>query len=135
MIVDTSAVVAIFLKEPGWEELVRVLGRTPGAGIGTPSLVEAGIVLTARLGRDARGLLGRFVQEFGLVEVPFGESHWTTAIDAYVRFGKGRHPAALNFGDCLTYAIARLAHEPLLFIGGDFSKTDIEAMVLAGGAQ
>jgi ribonuclease VapC len=135
MIVDTSAVVAIFLKESGWEELVRVLGEAPGAGIGTPSLVEAGIVLTSRLGRDARGLLVRFVREFGLVEVPFGESHWLAAVEAYVRYGKGRHPAALNFGDCLTYATARLAHEPLLFVGKDFHKTDIEAALPEGGAS
>ena len=59
-------------------------------------------------------------------EVPFGELHWREAVDAYRRYGKGRHPAALNFGDCMTYAVASLAGEPLLFIGEDFSLTDLE---------
>ena len=57
--------------------------------------------------------------------VPFGESHYGAAVEAWLRLGKGKHPAALNFGDCLSYAVARLAHEPLLFVGGDFSQTDI----------
>jgi ribonuclease VapC len=57
--------------------------------------------------------------------IPFTEDHWRLAVEAYVRFGKGRHAAALNFGDCLTYAIARLAEQPLLFVGGDFAKTDL----------
>ena len=125
MIVDTSAIVAIFQKEPGYESLIDALLSCDSAGIGTPTLSEAGIVLTARLGRDARGILSRFLQEFDIVEVPFGPAHWRAAIDAYGRFGKGRNPAGLNFGDCLTYATARLARQPLLFVGDDFSQTDL----------
>lgn len=59
--------------------------------------------------------------------VAFTEHHSRAAVDAYERFGKGRHAAALNFGDCLTYAVARLAERPLLFVGGDFAKTDLPA--------
>lgn len=59
--------------------------------------------------------------------MPFGEAHWREAVEAYRRFGKGRHPAGLNFGDCLTYATAKLAGEPLLFVGEDFPATDLEA--------
>ncbi len=125
MIVDSSAVVAILLREPGHEELVGHLGATPGAGIGTPTLAEAGIVLAARLGPSGRSLLARFLEEAGLLAVPFGEHHWRAAVDAFMRFGKGRHPAALNFGDCMTYATAELAAEPLLCVGDDFARTDL----------
>jgi ribonuclease VapC len=70
-------------------------------------------------------LLARFLQEAGLTVIPFGEEHWRAAVEAYAKFGKGRHPAGLNFGDCLTYAVARLAGQRLLFVGTDFSKTDL----------
>jgi ribonuclease VapC len=63
----------------------------------------------------------------GVAVVPFGESEWRAARDAYLRFGRGRHPAGLNFGDCLAYATARVARDSLLFVGRDFTKTDIEA--------
>jgi ribonuclease VapC len=83
------------------------------------------IVLFAQLQRDARSLLARFLSEASIAIVPFGESHYGAAVDAWLRYGKGRHPAALNFGDCLSYAVARLANEPLLFAGDDFAQTDI----------
>ena len=126
MIVDTSAVVAIFLKESGYERLVARLSEPDNAGMGTPTLAETGIVLMARLGMDPRGLLARFIQEFEIVEVPFGDAHWREAVEAYQRFGKGRHPASLNFGDCMTYATAKLADQPLLFVGSDFAHTDLD---------
>jgi ribonuclease VapC len=83
------------------------------------------IVLFAQLQRDARSLLARFLSEASIAIVPFGESHYGAAVDAWLRYGKGRHPAALNFGDCLSYAVARLGNEPLLFVGDDFAQTDI----------
>ncbi len=126
MIVDSSAVLAIMLREPGHESLVRKLAGGGPAGIGAPTLAETGVVLSARIGRRARALLGRFLQESGLTVVPFADEHWPVALEAFTRFGKGRHPAALNFGDCLTYATARQAGEPLLCVGGDFAKTDLE---------
>jgi ribonuclease VapC len=87
--------------------------------------VETGIVLVARVGVPGKTLLARFVQEADLAVIPFTLDHWPVAIDAFVRFGKGRHRAALNFGDCLTYAVARLADEPLLCLGNDFAQTDL----------
>ena len=126
MIVDSSAVVAVLLRQPGYEPLLERLVQTPGAGIGTPTLAETGIVLTARIGDRGRTLLARFVDEADLVPVPFGDEAWPVAIDAYARFGRGRHSAGLNFGDCLTYATARIAGEPLLCLGDDFAKTDLE---------
>jgi ribonuclease VapC len=124
MILDTSAVVAIFIKEPGFEALVQKLAAG-ASGIGTPTLAETGVVLAARLRADPRPLLMRFVQEFGVALVPFGEVHWREAVEAYQRFGKGRHAASLNFGDCLSYATALLARRPLLCVGDDFRRTDL----------
>ena len=125
MIVDSSAIIAIVLREPGWESLVTKLGAATTCGVGAPTLAEAGAVLTARVGRKALGLLSRLLQEAGLAVIPFTEDHWRVAVEAYARFGKSRHAASLNFGDCLTYAIARLAERPLLFVGDDFAKTDL----------
>ena len=127
MIVDSSALVAITFAEPGYQELVAKLAGAPSAGIGTPTLAETGVVLAARLGHDSRDLVIRLLDEFGIEEIPFGDRHWREAVDAYLRFGRGRHKARLNLGDCLTYAVARLANEPLLFVGDDFPETDLEA--------
>jgi ribonuclease VapC len=129
MIVDSSAIVAIVFKEPGWETLFDLLQASTTSGIAAPTLVETGIVLTARLQRDALPLLSRLAQELGLETIPFGDRHWQTAVEAYERFGKGRHRAALNFGDCMAYATAHLAEEPLLYVGDDFAATDIGAAV------
>lgn len=126
MILDTSVLLAIVFREPGFERLVAELTDADAVAAGTPTLAETGIVLTARLGPAADGLLERMLDEFGVQEIPFGEIHWREAVDAFRRFGKGRHPAALNFGDCLTYATARLAGEPLRFVGDDFVQTDLE---------
>lgn len=125
MIVDTSALVAIAFAEPGHQDLIAKLANAPSAGIGTPTLAETGLVLAARLGRDPRDLIIRLLDEFSIEQIPFGGQHWREAADAYLRFGKGRHKARLNFGDCLTYAVARLANEPLLFTGDDFPHTDL----------
>lgn len=124
MIVDSSALVAIVRREPKYDRLLEALARE-AAGIGAPTLVECGIVLTARLGTLGRTLLARLVREAGLDIVPFDEEHLPVALEAFDRYGKGRHPAALDFGDCLTYAIAKLADEPLLTTGADFSRTDL----------
>ncbi len=127
MILDSSVIVAISLRERGHEELVDKLRSADTLGIGAPSLTEAGMVLSSRLGVEPQALLDRFLRDFGVVPVVFGEQHWREALEAFRRFGKGRHPAALNFGDCLSYATAKLADHPLLFVGDDFPKTDIEA--------
>lgn len=125
MIVDSSALVAVILREPGWEALLEAMKAADRMGVAAPTLVEAGIVLSARLGRDARPVLARFSQETGLVTLPFGEAAYGVAVDAWLRYGKGRHPAALNFGDCVSYATARVTGEPLLCVGDDFPQTDL----------
>jgi ribonuclease VapC len=126
MIIDTSALVAIVFREPGYQELVEKLAGAPYLGISAATLAETGIVLTARLGSNATPLLARMVQELGAAVIPFGDDHWREAVDAYERFGRGRHPAKLNFGDCLSYATARLAGQPLLYKGKDFDRTELE---------
>lgn len=125
MIVDSSAVVAVLLGERGHEALLGRLGSDATPAIGAPTLAETGIVLSARLGAVGHSLLARFVDEARLTVVPFGDEHWPVAVAAFRRFGKGRHAAALNFGDCLTYAIARVADESLLYVGDDFAHTDL----------
>jgi len=129
VILDSSAIVAVVLRAPGWERVLETLATAPACAIGAPTLAETTIVLTAKMGTPARTVVSRLLQELGAVVIPFGDEHWRAAVDAYTRFGKGRHKAALNFGDCLTYAIARLADQPLLFVGDDFRKTDIAAAI------
>lgn len=126
MIVDSSAILAIFFRESGAEALLSTIMDADFVGIGSPTAAETGLVLTGRLEQNATGSLLRFFQETGIEVVPFTDLHWQRAIDAYARFGKGRHPAALNFGDCMTYATATLARQPLLCRGEDFRKTDLE---------
>ena len=126
MIVDSSAIVAIHMREPGVDLLLRKIAEAEPCGIGAPTLLETTIVLTARSGQDALVLVARFLEEMGIVTISFGEDHWRAAMDAFIRFGKGRHPARLNFGDCMSYATALLAGQPLLCVGDDFSKTDIK---------
>jgi ribonuclease VapC len=93
--------------------------------MGTPTLVEATVVLVRRFGPPGRKSLHKFLEEREVVSVPFERRHWRAAQEAFVRFGKSRHPAALNLGDCMSYATAAVAGEPLLFTGDDFAKTDI----------
>jgi ribonuclease VapC len=133
MIIDSSAVLAVVGKEPGFERIVHALAASLVARIGAPTRLETGIVLTARLGPRGKTVLARFLQENAIQTVAFDEDHAAVALDAYSRFGKGRHPAALNFGDCCTYATASVAGERLLCVGDDFRQTDLPLVSLDGG--
>jgi ribonuclease VapC len=125
MILDASAILAMILAEPGSAELIRRVGASPMIAVGAPTLVETAMVLSSRLRRDARPLLNDFLREAEVEVIPFTRDHYEVAMDAFTRYGRGRHPAGLNFGDCLTYAVARISGMPLLFTGKDFSKTDL----------
>lgn len=125
MILDSSAILAVIFREPGWDEILERITGAPAAAVGSPTLAETGIVLAARLGDTADGLLERFLDELGIQEISFGSVHWREAVDAYRRFGKGRHEAGLNFGDCMAYAVASLGGEDLLYVGEDFGRTDL----------
>lgn len=125
MILDSSAVVAVFFQEPQYEVLLGKMTAAQVLAIGAPTLTECGIVLSARMNTDARGLLSRFLTELNVTVIPFSEAHFGIAVGAWLAYGKGRHPAALNFGDCLTYAAAKIAGLPLLCVGDDFLQTDL----------
>jgi len=128
MVLDTSAIICILLAERGNELLVQRLSQSTIVVVGAATAVETGIVLSARLNRDARPLLNGFLREAEAELIPFSREHYQIAVEAFLRYGKGRHPAALNFGDCLAYAVARVAELPLLCTGKDFQKTDLETI-------
>jgi ribonuclease VapC len=128
VIVDTSALVAILLREPLADRLVAALQREPDRRISTASLLEAGMVMQARLGDNGERELDLLVRQLGIVAIPFTPDHVELARSAFRRFGKGRHPAGLNFGDCFSYALAQALGEPLLFVGADFARTDLPAV-------
>jgi ribonuclease VapC len=132
VIVDSSAILAVIGKEPGYRRIVHELAASPAIRIGAPTRLEAGIVLTARLGPRGKTVLARFLQENSIETVAFTDGHASAALDAYSRFGKGRHSAALNFGDCCTYAVAAVCGEPLLCTGDVFAKTDLVLVGLGG---
>ncbi len=127
MTLDSSALVAVLFSEPGYLDLVDVILQADVVRVGAPTLVETGMVLGGRRGTPAGRELDELVRELGITVVAFGEAEWRAALLAFGRFGRGRHKAALNFGDCLAYATAAVAGDALLFVGGDFTHTDIPA--------
>jgi ribonuclease VapC len=126
MTLDTSALIAILRSESGALDLVDKILEADMVRIGTPTLVETAAVLAHRQKESALAEVRGLVDELGVTVVPFGSAEWEAAALAYERFGRGRHKAALNFGDCLAYATAAVAGDSLLFVGNDFSKTDIK---------
>ena len=127
MVLDTSAVMAVLLQEPVAERLVSAMEADRTRLISAASVVESSLVLLGRYGEAGEALLDRLLRGIGAEVVPVGEEQVVLARDAALRFGRGRHPAALNFGDCFSYALSVTRGEPLLFVGDDFSKTDVEA--------
>ena len=127
MVIDTSALVAMMTGEPCADRLVAALESATERLVSAATVVEASMVLMGRYGDVGDAQLDRFLRSIGAEVVPVGEEHATLARDAALRFGKGRHPAALNFGDCFSYALSVVRRSPLLFVGDDFSKSDVEA--------
>ena len=125
MIVDTSALLAILEQEAEAERMARAIGRTPGSSVSAASMVEAGIVVQARRGDEGSRDLDLLMLKLGMVVAPFTARQADIARKAFRSYGRGRHPAALNLGDCLAYALAKDAAEPLLAKGNDFAQTDI----------
>jgi len=126
MIVDTSAVVAILLKEPEREELLRKMAHARYRQLSAVSYMEAGMVLTAHFGEVAEAALDNFLRQARIESVPVTNAHAKGALHAFRQYGKGRHKAGLNFGDCYSYALAKSVGEPLLFKGTDFGRTDVD---------
>jgi len=123
--IDSSALLAILLGEAGALDLVDVILEADTARVGAATLVETAIVLGNRRGKASMNVVVGLIEELGVTIVPFDATQMTIAVEAFERFGRGRHKAALNFGDCLAYATAAAARDSLLFVGQDFAKTDI----------
>jgi ribonuclease VapC len=127
MILDSSVLVSILLGEAGYEALVDKLDAAEILFVGAPTVLESAIVVSRRLGQDARPMVAGLLYRMNAEIVDFGQQHYEAAVSAYLRFGKGRHPAGLNFGDCMSYAMASVSGLPLLYAGDDFSQTDIQS--------
>jgi len=127
VIVDTSAVLAILFHEPDAEHFATAIARASNPRMSAASLLEASIVLESRSGPAAGYELDAFIHEAGIELEAVTAEHAQAARRAWRRFGKGNHPAGLNFGDCFAYALAETTRRPLLFKGGDFDLTDVEA--------
>ena len=126
MVIDSSAVVAILMQEREGPAFADALASASTAIIGAPSLLEVQMVLLREYPDTVEAELDRFLSAFDVTVVPFGPDEYRHAAEAFRRYGKGRHPARLNFGDCMAYAVSRATGEPLLFKGADFAKTDVE---------
>jgi ribonuclease VapC len=127
MIIDTSAIVALIQDErPDAAQVAAALAGARQPVMSAPTIAECLIVLTARHGPVGRTVFERLRTEINLGVAHFTDEHAAAALRAFLQYGKGRHRAALNFGDCMTYAAAQLSHEPLLAIGNDFTETDLE---------
>jgi ribonuclease VapC len=127
MVVDSPAVIAILKNEPSANLLREAVLGSERCLMPAPGMVESSIVIEAQRGSAGVREFDALLHELAIEIVPFDFEQALIAREAFRRFGKGRHPAGLNFGDCLAYALAKLLAEPLLFIGEDFAKTDIAA--------
>jgi len=128
ILVDSSAMVAIALGEPEADAFMRLMISTPTI-IGAPTLLETRIVLAQRKVRDPVQATAVILKASQTEIVTFNATMSETAFDAFLRFGKGRHPAALNYGDCMSYALARFLDVPILFKGNDFTQTDLVSAI------
>lgn len=133
MVIDTSAIIAIFLDEPERLTFSRLLLASKPLLMSAISKLEAGMVAIGRDGQAGAVRLDRIMHEFGIVFVAFDERQADIARDAFARYGKGRHRAGLNFGDCAAYALAVAEAEPLLFKGTDFGATNVEVAGVGEG--
>ncbi len=126
MVVDSSALLAILLKEEGWERYFEALNTAPRRLMAAPSWLEACLVFDNRDNEYAKRRLDIVVRDIRIEVVPFDASMAELARYTHWHYGKGnKHPANLNFGDCMAYALAKSTGEPLLFKGNDFTHTDI----------
>lgn len=125
MVIDTSAVVAILLNEPDARRLAEAIDSGSPRMMSAATLLEASIAIEAKRGESAGRELDLFLYRAGIEIVPVDQGQAEAARIAWRRFGKGRHPAALNYGDCFAYALAKVTGSPLLYKGDDFARTDL----------
>ena len=125
MVLDTSALLAIYFSEPDSERFEAAIVGAPESVISAGTLLEAGIVVEARRGKAGSVELDRLLRQLGVRTVPVDAEQVEVGRVAFRTYGRGRHPAALNYGDCFAYALAITTSDRLLFKGDDFSKTDV----------
>ena len=125
MVVDSSALLAVLFGEPGTESLLDAFDSPERKIMSAVNRLESEIVIAARKGDLGSAALARFMAESDIEVIAFDASQSEIALDAWRRFGKGRHPAALNMGDCAAYALSRLTGQALVCVGDDFARTDI----------
>jgi ribonuclease VapC len=126
MVIDTSALVAIFLDEPQRNHFLEQIIQADKRLVSAASVVEAGIVLEARQGPAVSRDFDLFLHEAGIEIVSVDETQAAQARSAFRQYGKGRHPAGLNFGDCFTYALAVVSGEPILAKGDEFRRANLQ---------
>jgi len=132
VVVDTSAAVAILTDEPPADGLARALAGATRAVMSAATLVEFGIVLEARFGPAGSGIVERFLRDAAIEIVSLDRDHADRALEGWRRYGRGRHRAKLNLGDCFTYALAVATDAPVLCVGDDFAATDVAVIPTQG---
>lgn len=130
MVIDTSAIIAVLLDESNATGIARVIETGSPRLLSAANLLEASIVIESRKGEAGGRELDLLLYRAGIDIVPVDQDQVEIARLAWRRFGKGQHPASLNYGDCFAYALAKSRHLPLLFLGEDFSQTDIAGVPL-----
>jgi ribonuclease VapC len=130
MVIDSSAVLAIVFGEPDAKAMAEAIDRAESRWMSSATALEAYVASVASRGEAAANNLDMVLLRARIEIVPFTEEHLSIARRAFRAFGKGRHPAGLNFGDCFSYALSKASGEPLLFKGADFAKTDVEVAPL-----
>ncbi|MFQ5790289.1 MAG: type II toxin-antitoxin system VapC family toxin [Acidobacteriota bacterium] len=128
MVIDTSALVAILLDEPGAEQIEDAISEDPVRLVSAASVLETSIIVEARFGEPGGRELDLLIHRAAIDIAPVTADQIEVARQAFRSFGRGRHPAALNFGDCFSYALSKTSGEPLLFKGDDFAQTDAESV-------
>lgn len=129
MVIDTSALVAVLFDEPERTRFAEAIAADPRRLVSAASIVESSIIVEARRGESAGRELDLLLHRAGVITVAVDAEQAEEARRAWRHFGKGRHKAGLNYGDCFAYALARVSGEPLLFKGKDFALTDVEAVI------
>ena len=127
MVIDTSAIVAILFAEADAERFARAIASDPMRLISAGTVLECGLVVESELGEEGDRELDLLLLRAGIETIPFNAEQLAIARQAFRLFGKGRHPAGLNYGDCFSFALSKASGEPLLFKGSDFPKTDIRS--------
>ncbi|QYX31598.1 type II toxin-antitoxin system VapC family toxin [Sphaerospermopsis torques-reginae] len=126
MVIDTSAILAIIYGEPEELIFIELINESEECLLSSPSSVEASIVLGTKHGEKGVENLKLLIETLSITIVPFTIEQAQLASEGFLKFGKGRHPAKLNMGDCFSYALAKFTNQPLLFKGNDFIHTDVE---------